>query len=576
MRKIFLTTLLSFPLLLFSQGENNHWYFGTKAAVKFASPIAPTVLIDSDMGAGSSPVGSVSDSNGKLLFYTDGKSVWNREHQMMNGNILNGGVGSPYGIQLAILKHPSNSNLYYIFNPVPYLLSSTGTMTPGISNYSIIDISAGAISTTDGMPLGDFVANSISIPFIGADERSFSALNVGVVEHADKKSFWVLIPNQDKIYSYLVGDQGIVNYPVISNMPFPTINYNYNGGAISYMKISPMLNNREFSNFVYVSYWGGGVPDWTKTRIMSFDNATGKITSQYLLDIDMDPQQSSSAEFNKDGSIMYVANNSLTKVYGLDMTSTSNPVPHYLLPVNNNNPELEARDIQRNKYGDIYIGYGMNTDYLAKIINPDIFNAGNVDVNNVYLQGRSTTNVLPQLNQRYGSSANQCLQDITLNSQELNNVYTYQVSNTIKTEIAYSINPGTDITMKAGQSITLLPNTNIKGRYFATIEDCPSILRAMIKRVGNENVRLSLDLRTKKEKLNTSAKISIYPNPVSDILNIGTFADIKNVSITDLSGKSINVRPDGNKIDVRSLPAGNYIINIETKEGKTATKFIKK
>ncbi|PWN71702.1 hypothetical protein C1631_003520 [Chryseobacterium phosphatilyticum] len=570
MRKIFLTTLLSFPLFLFSQGENNHWYFGDKAAVNFANPASPVVLTNSGMNAQSKPVGSVSDSNGKLLFYTDGQSVWNREHQLMGGTILNG--GSPYGIQLAILKHPGNPDLYYIFNPVPYMYSN-GAITPGISNYSIIDISAGAIGT-DGMPLGDFLPNNISIPFTGIDERSFSALNVGVVQHADKKSFWVMIPCKDKMYSYLVNTQGIVNYPVVSDMPFPYIYYDYNGGASSYMKVSPILKNSNFSNLVYVCYWGGGVPDWTKGKVMSFDNATGKITPQYLLELENDLLHSSSAEFSKDGSIMYLAGNAWTNVYGIDMTALSNPVPHYLLPLNTSNPSLEATDIQRNKYGDIYLSYRYNPNYLSKIQNPDIYNAASLDINNLYLEGRTTKEVLPQLNQLYDKDSNQCLQDITLNSQELNNQYTYQASNTIKTEIAYSIDPGKDITMKAGKSIMLLPNTIIKGRYFATIEDCPSTLRSLERKSNNQNIRLNLDLRTKKQV--ATGKISVYPNPVSDILHIGTSSEIKNISLVDMSGKMINVKTDGNKINVQNLSAGSYIITVETKEGKTSSKFIKK
>ncbi|AZA83845.1 hypothetical protein C1637_13570 [Chryseobacterium lactis] len=570
MRKICLTALLSFPLLLFSQGENNHWYFGNNAAVKFASPTTPTVLTDSNMSADWNAVGSVSDSNGKLLFYTNGKSVWNRQHQLMSGTILSGGTQA--GMQLAILKHPSNPALYYVFDPVPFIYAG-GSYSPGISNYSIIDMSAGALGT-DGNPLGEFLPNNISIPLTGPDERSFSALNVGVVQHADKKSFWVLIPSKEKMYSYLVGNQGIVNYPVISDMPFPITNFSYTSGS-AYMKVSPILNNNpNFSNFVYLSYWGAGVPDWQKTRVLSFDNATGKITPNYVLDIDFDPQSSSSAEFNKDGSIMYVANNSNSSTYALDMTSTANPVPNYLLPVNSSSPALEAEDIQRNKYGDIYIGYGTNTDYLAKIINPNVFNGANVDVNNLYLQGRSTSHVLPKLNQIYESNSAQCLQDITLNSQELNAAYTYQASNTIKTEIAYSIDAGKDITMKAGQSITLLPDTSINGKYYATIEDCPSSVMKMMKKERNQNVRVSLDLRTKKEV--ASSKVSIYPNPVSDVLQIRASSDIKNISVTDISGKMINVKLDGDKVDVRNLPSGNYILTIETKEGKTTNKFIKK
>jgi hypothetical protein len=55
---------------------------------------------------------SVSDSNGKLLFYTNGIS-WTREHTIMpnGGNIM-----QETPMQIAIVKHPSNPNLYYIFS----------------------------------------------------------------------------------------------------------------------------------------------------------------------------------------------------------------------------------------------------------------------------------------------------------------------------------------------------------------------------------------------------------------------------------------------------------------------------
>lgn len=38
----------------------------------------------------------------------------------------------------------------------------------------------------------------------------------------------------------------------------------------------------------------------------------------------------------------------------------------------------------------------------------------------------------------------------------------------------------------------------------------------------------------------------------------------------------MNAKLDGDKVDVRSLPAGTYLINIETKDGISTEKFIKK
>lgn len=74
----------------------------------------------------------------------------------------------------------------------------------------------------------------------------------------------------------------------------------------------------------------------------------------------------------------------------------------------------------------------------------------------------------------------------------------------------------------------------------------------------------------------TKSLLSIYPNPTTDFLNIKTEKSIGNVSVFDISGKNVNVKSDGDKIDVRSLPPGTYLINIETKDGVSTEKFIKK
>ncbi|MBD8081810.1 GEVED domain-containing protein [Chryseobacterium caseinilyticum] len=68
----------------------------------------------------------------------------------------------------------------------------------------------------------------------------------------------------------------------------------------------------------------------------------------------------------------------------------------------------------------------------------------------------------------------------------------------------------------------------------------------------------------------------LHPNPTSDFINIKTDSKINAISVVDLTGKKINVSLDSNKVDVRSLPAGTYLINVETKDGISTEKFIKK
>lgn len=73
-----------------------------------------------------------------------------------------------------------------------------------------------------------------------------------------------------------------------------------------------------------------------------------------------------------------------------------------------------------------------------------------------------------------------------------------------------------------------------------------------------------------------TSNISVYPNPAVDFVSIKSESKINKVEVYDISGRKIQVNLDGNKIDVRNLNPGSYLINIETKEGKTIEKFIKK
>src|SRR3954470_5770777 len=80
---------LLLPFVAQSQHEADNWYFGDRAAISFAGG-TPVALTNSKMSI-QEGVTSVSDPNGQLLFYCDGMSVWNRQHQVMpNGMDLHG------------------------------------------------------------------------------------------------------------------------------------------------------------------------------------------------------------------------------------------------------------------------------------------------------------------------------------------------------------------------------------------------------------------------------------------------------------------------------------------------------
>lgn len=75
----------------------------------------------------------------------------------------------------------------------------------------------------------------------------------------------------------------------------------------------------------------------------------------------------------------------------------------------------------------------------------------------------------------------------------------------------------------------------------------------------------------------TKAKVNLtlFPNPASDFLNIESKAKVEAVQVYDMSGKSINSSVLDNKVDVRNLSKGTYIIKVKTTAGETTQKFIK-
>ena len=80
-------------------------------------------------------------------------------------------------------------------------------------------------------------------------------------------------------------------------------------------------------------------------------------------------------------------------------------------------------------------------------------------------------------------------------------------------------------------------------------------------------------------RLDTKTSVSIYPNPVTDHLDISSGSEISRISVYNSIGTSILVVTDtpGTKkhLNTHSLAPGLYILKIETKSGTEIKKFIK-
>jgi len=68
--------------------------------------------------------------------------------------------------------------------------------------------------------------------------------------------------------------------------------------------------------------------------------------------------------------------------------------------------------------------------------------------------------------------------------------------------------------------------------------------------------------------------VTVYPNPVSDVLKIETAANIQSLELISLNG-SVLKSTDSNEINVASLLSGSYFVKITTDQGTVVRSFVK-
>ena len=73
---------------------------------------------------------------------------------------------------------------------------------------------------------------------------------------------------------------------------------------------------------------------------------------------------------------------------------------------------------------------------------------------------------------------------------------------------------------------------------------------------------------------NTQSTISVFPNPVSDILYINSELKINKLIIFSIDGKIVFSGNNTNSVDVSKLPNGMYIISAQTNIGYKIAKFL--
>ncbi|SKB92050.1 Por secretion system C-terminal sorting domain-containing protein [Soonwooa buanensis] len=74
----------------------------------------------------------------------------------------------------------------------------------------------------------------------------------------------------------------------------------------------------------------------------------------------------------------------------------------------------------------------------------------------------------------------------------------------------------------------------------------------------------------------SKTKVSIYPNPTTEVLNVSAGSKVSAVEVFDMMGRKVSdaTLVDG-KVDVKNLTKGAYVLKVTAEAGSTSHKFIK-
>ena len=336
-------------MMLYSQNEYNIWYFGEGAGLDFNSG-QPQSLANSKMSTfeGSS---SISDSAGNLLFYTDGVTIWNKNHDtMQNGFGLFGHNSSTQSVLIA--KQPGSLNIYYVFttDAIDFLTESNR----GVS-YSLVDL-----SLNNG--LGAVISKN-NLLFKSSNEK------ISAVHHANKKDIWIasLKRFSDSVYCYLLNENGISN-PVISKNPGNKIGFSdYFKGGHGQMKYASNGKKLAYTNVSLFS-WDSG-----KIHLMDFNSKDGTCSNPItIIDCPFIPY---GLEFSYNGDFLYVNGKELQNLYQIPVKSLVDSVSFYNV-ANKLNSSILRYQIGQMQLGPdrrIYIS-SFYDSFISVIENPDSLN----------------------------------------------------------------------------------------------------------------------------------------------------------------------------------------------------------
>ena len=341
-----------------SQDEKfaNTWYFGYKAGLDFnqaTDSIPPKVLTNGAMDAPAG-AGVMSDGTGKILFYSNGETVWNGDGTVMtNGTGLAGNrfnTDGPLPIRTPGVVATGQPTRYLLF---------TLNSTVGLS-YSVIEIPAGGSGTvlTKNTPLARGTAEKITGVF-----------------HKNGCDIWVIVHGWgdakagndnrgDAFLAYRVRTTGVDPTPIpstVGSLHAPRVAAQ---GYRGQMKITPDGQRLALARY------SEAVGDSSSTvELFGFDTGTGRVSVNPRVPYIVDKGQGKyyGVEFSA-GSKLYATVMNPPKLLQFDI-SGNGPVNKQEIPLKQTTP-VNLGSMQAAPDGKIYVARE-NRPALGFIAYPD-------------------------------------------------------------------------------------------------------------------------------------------------------------------------------------------------------------
>jgi len=385
---LFFTLIFTlFSQIGYSQGEGNNWYFGNHAGLNFSTD-PPTGISGGQMNTNEG-CSSISDFEGNLLFYTDGSTVWSKDHSIMqNGTGLLGDASSTQsGV---IVPHSGDPNIYYIFTVDEWQAGLVNGF-----NYSKVNLTA-----NDG--LGEVVLSEKNIRLVS--NSTLVCEKVTAVKHGSLAAYWVITHewNSNNFFVFQIGVSGIN----VTEQTFPVGTVHGPSGPNPFSNARGYLKASPEGNMIAVA-----PANQNFVEVFDFNNETGEISNPRQIFGINDPY---GLEFSLDQSKLYVSELAGGRLLQIDfnnadfITVIDPPVANY------------HGAIQVAPNGKLYISI-RNQNKVAVINDPDEPGAlCNFDANGPNLAGGTSTELgLPTFISSFFLSPSfiyeyNCLNDTTL------------------------------------------------------------------------------------------------------------------------------------------------------------------